>query len=691
MVYFVTNSLELFESDSYSLLSVQESIDLINTWKVIQFDSETTGKDPRICDIVCIQFGNKAANAQIVVDTSTVNILLYKEILENIPMIGQNLKFDLKFLYKYNIIPKVVYDTMIVEQLLYLGYPHAGKPGGISFALNEIAYRYLNIRIDKSIRGDIIWRGLDTSVILYAAGDVTYLEDIMEAQLAECIKKDCLKGAKLECDFVPSIAYLEWCGIKLDVQAWTSKMNNDVDKLTILEEELNQYVINNHPELCEINLQGDLFLGFNSTPVCKINWASSKQVIEYFKILGFNTSVVDKKTGEDKDSVLEKHLKGQKGINDVFLKLYLDYKEADKVVSTYGQKYLNAINPLTDRIHTEFKQLGAASGRMSCGSKQINTDLAKFKKLPINVGSKNSNLTCSYPQLQNLPSDATTRSCFVPKEGNEMCSCDYSALESRLGADIYAEKSMIEEFLYGSGDIHSLVAKACFEELKDVPVKEIKNHYPKLRTRAKPIGFSQQFGGSAMAIAQALGCPLPEAEKIANAYNNGFPGIYNFKMQGSKFVRNNGYVLICEYTGHKLYWYDWEEWKEFQSKFNSDFWDIYRALKIEDPTNPLIQKVSTHFKAASKWDRMALNAPTQGTGIIILKYAITKFFRWIVDNNYFNIVLLCNLVHDEVVIEYPKGLEVDKVLKQYMEKSAELFCKSLPIPAEASTGNHWIH
>lgn len=99
--------------------------------------------------------------------------------METRMMIGQNLKFDLQFLYNKNIIVRNVYDVMIVEQLLHLGYPPYPKPGGISYALNAIALRYLGINIDKTVRGEIIWRGLDESVILYAAGDVTYLEQIM--------------------------------------------------------------------------------------------------------------------------------------------------------------------------------------------------------------------------------------------------------------------------------------------------------------------------------------------------------------------------------------------------------------------------------------------------------------------------------------------------------------------------------
>ena len=75
-----------------------------------------------------------------------------------------------------------------------------------------------------------------------------------------------------------------------------------------------------------------------------------------------------------------------------------------------------------------------------------------------------------------------------------MTACDYSALESRLGADIYNEPEMLEEFLHRSGDMHSLCAKLVFhEELKDIPIEEIKDKRPDLRKKVKPIEFSQQF------------------------------------------------------------------------------------------------------------------------------------------------------------------------------------------------------
>lgn len=414
MIHYVSNSEKRFSQ--FKLISIKESLEILNSWSVIQFDSETSGRDPHVCDILCIQFGNKQAGDQIVVDITTVDIQFYKTILETKPLIGQNLKFDLQFLYKYKIIPRKIYDTMIIEQILYLGF----KPKKDMYSLKGLASRYLNIDIDKSIRGEIIWRGLDADVIQYAANDVIPLEDILKCQTVKLKQQGLTKAAKLECDFVPVIAYLEWCGIKLDENKWRQKMSNDLAQMQQYKNKLDEFTIKlNNPLFLHYNLQGDLFSGFQDKPDCIINWNSPAQVIPLAKALGFSTTVTDKKTGEDSDSVLEKHLKTQKGINDEFLELYFTYKEHSKTVGTYGQSYLNAINPITGRIHTTFRQLGAKSGRMSCGSKEENTDLAKYKNLP--KGS------CGYPQLQNLPSDHETRSAFISDENNLLISSDYSA------------------------------------------------------------------------------------------------------------------------------------------------------------------------------------------------------------------------------------------------------------------------
>ena len=165
MIFLVTKQQELFDRDDYKIISVEESLQMMEDWPLGQLDSETTGRDSHLCDFLCVQFGNDAADARIVVDTSTVNIRKYKDVLESKLWILHNAKFDLQFFFNYGIIIRKVYDTMIVEQLLHLGWP----AGQISYSLKEVAWRRLKINIDKTVRGEIIWRGLDAKVINYAA------------------------------------------------------------------------------------------------------------------------------------------------------------------------------------------------------------------------------------------------------------------------------------------------------------------------------------------------------------------------------------------------------------------------------------------------------------------------------------------------------------------------------------------
>ena len=711
MIYLVTKSRDKIP-DWMQVIDIPKSLELMKQWPYVQFDTETSGLDPHIDHLISLQFGyvndKTGEDTQVVVDCTACDPILYKGFLESRPLIGQNLKFDLEFLYSCGIIPRKVYDTMIVEQVLYLGY----KAGHISFSLHDIVLRRLGIELDKGYQKKISGTGLTTDeAVKYAAYDVRYLQDIMRSQTNEAKAKDCMEACRLENGFVPAIAYLEWCGIHLNPDKWKAKMDKDSRKRDEALAAINGFIstwgengyvsdtgdITVGPKyfsnMTYTDPHGNLFTGeFDMTVHSTINWDSSSQTVPFLKTLGFTTTVSDKNTGEDKDSVLMKNLALQKNVCDGFLNAYMDYKKAGKVCDSYGQTYLNAINPVTNRIHSVFRQIGADTSRMSCGSSSINTSLAKLKGLPTKK-TGNTSLTCSYPQLQNLPHDAETRACFDAEPGNLICSCDYSALESRLGADIYNEKAMLDEYLHGTGDMHSLTAKMIFpEELKGIEVKDIKKKRPDLRTKAKPVEFSQQFGGSAEAIRKAAGCTQEEAEKFEKAYAEGFKGIAAFKKKGEQEVKEKGYVLINPKTGHKSFWPEWGEWKTEQMKYTREFWEEYRQYH-KGTGDAVAMEVHRHFKQASLWTRKALNSVTQGTGCIILKNAVTDFFNWIVDNNLFGVVKLSDLVHDEVVIEFPEEMKdtVPAKLKECMEKSSSKYCEKLPIPAEAEVGICWIH
>lgn len=682
MIYLVTTNRELFENEIYKIIGVDESLSLLCSESILQADSETLGLDCHLGKLLTFQLGSSNKEWQIVIDCTTIDIRLYKEILESKYLVFQNAKFDLQWLYNYNIIPRKIYDTMIVEQLLYLGYPK----GIISYSLKSIGLRRLNIDIDKSVRGQIQWKGLCPEVIKYAADDVVYLCDIMKSQLKDCKEKQCLLGAKLECDVVPAMAYLEWCGIKLDAEKWSNKMKKDKENLINATNALNDFIIKT-PELKKFHYyENSLFDEFCGERVT-INWDSPAQVVEVAKALGFDTKVQDKKTGVDKDSVIEKHLKTQKGINDEFLDLYFKYQEYSKVVSSFGQGHLDSINPITGRLHTIYRQLATSSGRLSCGSQQNNADLERYKKLP--KGS------CKYPNLQQLPADDVTRSCFVAPKDYMFVSADFSAEESRLGADIYQDKEFIKEFTEGSGDTHSLFAWIVFnkecKELGCTGVQDVKEKAPKWRKAVKAVEFAWMFGAAAPTIAQSANCSIEQAQEYINRLENGFSGISRFAKEGSKFVRKYGYINICKYTGHKKYWWDHKDWLERQQSFTQEFWEDYRNNHKGTGDN-IALKVREHFQAAAKYDRDARNVVTQGTGAIIMKESMTRLFNWIINNNLFNKVHICASVHDEISCDYPKEIvDFPNILENIMEESADKYCKSLPIPAEASVGEYWIH
>ena len=684
MIYFVTRQQELFQDSLYELISIERSLEIIEGFgPSVQFDTETDGKEAHINHILLAQFGSLDKSAQVVVDCTTVDLCLYKDLLEKKLLIGQNLKFDLQFLYSKSIKPLKVYDLMIVEQYLHLGYP----PGSISYALNAMTERYLGIYMSKEIRGKIRFLGITAEVIQYGATDVMYMADIMWKQVAILKERNAMKGARIECDFTPVIAYLEWCGIKLDEEKWLAKMAIDQQNLKDATKALNDYCIQK-PTLKKwvfIDTQGDLFSGYNLEPQFAIDW-QKKEAIKVFQALGFNTKAISKATGKEGDSVTEKLLAPQKGIDDEFLKLYFDYQGFYKVTTSFGQGHLNAINPITGRIHTVYRAIGTISGRMSSGSDQPNEDLAKLKKI--------APKSCTYPNMQQLPHDKVTRACFVAEKGNLFCSCDYAAMEARIGADVYNEHKLLDEFLYGSGDTHAAYAKAVFsEELKDIETKDVKDKRPDLRTKVKSIEFAVQFGSDGTAVAPQLKISVDEARQLVVNLLNGMSGLKAFKEKWSKFVLEHGYMPIMPQTGHRGYWHDWEHWKEVQASYTKEFWDDYK-LNHKGTGDDVCKEVKQHFQAKSKWcDRMSLNLPTQGGGAVCLKEAATALYHWVIDNGYWGKILFVNFTHDEINSEFPKELKdvYPQVVAKLMEEACAKYYHKLPIPAQPEVGTCWIH
>ena len=184
MIYLVTKTRELFDSPSYNIISVEESLRLLNPLKIVGVDTETGGLDCYNNELKTLQLGCK--DFQVVIDTLTIDVSQYKEYLESDRhFIGWNIKFDLKFLFRKGIYPKKVYDGYLGEKLLWNGYP----AGMHSLSLKSAGEKYVGVELDKSVRGKIMWAGLTSDVIEYAANDVKYLQEIVEKQWEELKKK----------------------------------------------------------------------------------------------------------------------------------------------------------------------------------------------------------------------------------------------------------------------------------------------------------------------------------------------------------------------------------------------------------------------------------------------------------------------------------------------------------------------
>lgn len=664
MIYLVTKQQSLWTPDRYKVISAEEALELLAPLSVVELDTETMGLDPYTKELLTVQLG--CAEFQVVIDCTSVDIHLFKEYMENPQrmFLGWNIKFDLKFLYHQRIVPLRVYDGYLAEKLLWLGYP----AGMHEMSLKAASINYLGVDMDKSVRGKIIQTGLTEDVIVYAAGDVSYLGKIRDKQLVELEEKGLLKAIDFENEFVKCLAYIEYCGAKLDVDKWKIKMATDLNNLEKYGAELNEWVEESEysSKYCSVNIQGDLFNGFDTKLRCHINWTSSQQVIPLFEELGLNLKVLDKKTKHYKKSVDIKVVEPQASKSPL-IPIYIKYKKAAIIVNTFGQKFLNLINPVTGRIHANFNQLGTDTGRLSS----------------------------TEPNLQNLPHDAQTRACFVSDKGNRWISADYSGQESYLMASMANDEAMLEELTNGSGDLHSLTAKMVFQQIpRDMPLKDIKKNFKDLRQEAKGYEFCFNYGGQDSTLIRNYGLDAKRAKEIYENYMSGFAGLKRYQDFRRVDVMRKGYILLSKITGHKAYIYDYDELKmQMEKQDDPDFWAYYREMKQENPECDTVQGVRRLARRKAESEKQSINYPIQAAGALCFKLASIKLFNWLLKNGLLFKVKYCIPVHDEINLEAPDEIseEVADILVKCMVSAGKPFCTRAHLGADVEIGDHWIH
>ena len=769
MIYFVTGQRGLFEfpDAKYKCISVEESLRILEPLRVVGLDTETTGTEIWQGMMLTLQLGNK--ENQVVIDCMTINVKQYKDYLEsNRLFIIHNAKFDLRWLYKEHIVVRNVYDTYLAEKILYLGFP----PGIISLSLQACCDRYLNVFLDKTVRGKI-HAGMTEDVIVYAANDVVYLEDIMNSQLPIISARGQRVGLDIENEFVRVLAYIEFCGIRLDPEKWKAKMAKDAERLRVAEKKLNEWVVDyvmkkNDPSLISINYDFNnkgkpakladsvyvvipapsLFSEFDTGPQCIINWNSSKQVIRLFEELGFDLLVKDKKTGKMKKSVESKYIELQVDKSTI-APLYLEYSAAFKVVTSFGQNFLDAINPVTQRIHPTFNQM-MDTGRLSCGSggkgkggKTKDDDIAEEEDENKDTTTQSNDKSVN---IQQLPATEETRAAFIPEKGHMLIDCDYGDQEGHVFTELSGDKEWIDFYNDpNQRDGHSFVAKMCFpKDLNGIEEKDVKKMRKDLRDLAKKARFCFNYNGQAPTMATNCNIPVDFATEIYNNYFKRFYGIAGYFKVQKRDMWNRGYILISKVTGLRAYIYDYPILKGIERRKNGmeDFWDIYKSARdsgrvINDIPPSVMQEIAKRFaegkpieeiairysykvkkagkieekfidinretvyvsvmkhlwKRKSASDNQSCNYPSQGTAAAMTKIAGIRYFNHLVNDGLIFKVLIPNDVHDEYLIEPPTEIaeQEAKKLSECMEYAAAIFCKKVTIKAVPEIADHWVH
>jgi DNA polymerase-1 len=659
MIYLVTNQLELFKKYPPTIQhrSLTDMMKDVHYHHILAIDTETEGFDPHTCALIYLQIGT--GENEYVIDVASVDISPLKELLESRTLIMHNAKFDLRFLFKQGFNCTRVFDTFLAESVLTTGMD---KPAGYR-GLDGCLRRYCKVQLQKEIRGLIHKERYSTRVIQYSAADVQYLHKLKESQELALDNNDLSSCASLENKFVVALAYIEYCGIHLDTTAWSVKMQEDKRKQAMKVEELSDWVIKNYPGSKFIDNQLSLF---EEGTKCSINWNSDKQVLELFKLIGIDTW--DAKAG--KHSVDMKLISKQVDKFEI-LKTYIEYSKTTKLVSSFGQTILDSVNKNTNRIHTTFRQI-KDTGRMSCGNRRTNS-----------------------PNLQQIPSDDRHRSCFTAEPGNKIIVCDYASQESRILADISNEPNLVKFYTSGGADLHSYAAQVVYEELATVTLEDIKKFHKDKRQVMKGFNFALAYGGTGETVSRNLNIPIDIAKRAEEDYFKAFSGLKNYFEIAKKKPLSTGYVLIDPVSKRKSFIDFYDDFLALQEKIDTPgFWDDYRqnkSFETEEYLEYYKPTVREYFKMKGIIERKGLNYVIQGTAASQTKYAGIKLFKWIMDNNYFGVVKIVNLVHDEIVVECPEEIvdDVKPKVKQFMEEGANKFMRRIPMIADPEISNHW--
>ncbi len=428
--------------------------------EIIAVDTETTGLDPYTSKVRLLQIAT--IEKAYIIDCFFVDSLEpLKPIFDSMKpvKIFHNAKFDIKMLKRhFGLEFQNIFDTMLASQIVSAGVHN-------SHNLKDVVFRYLETEIDKS-EGRSDWSGeLTASQMEYAIKDVLILIPLREKLRQLLIDNKLVKVAKLEFDCCISVSDMELNGCFLDQGKWLKILGTLEDKHKSLSLEIQK-------ELSRSSNQLSLFSDISS-----VNINSTQQLLESLN----NMNIRIKDTSE---GTLIQHKKEHPIIEKI-----LEYRGLQKAISSYGKNILEYVNPVTNRIHADFNQLRADTGRFSC----------------------------SNPNLQQIPATEEYRSCFMAEVGNKLVSADYSQIELRILAELSQDREFIKAFESGE-DLHKATASSMF----GIPIDKVTKE---MRSQAKSINFGLAYGRGANSLADQIGTSVDKARELIDKYFIVYRGI----------------------------------------------------------------------------------------------------------------------------------------------------------------------
>ena len=591
---------------NYQLIDTEDKINdflrIILTKDIFSLDTETTGTDAMTAELVGMSFSyeeNKAFYVPVPQNRDEAQKIVdkFKPLFENENSlkVGQNIKYDMIVLANYGVTIKgKMFDTMIAHYVLQPELHH-----GMDY-LAEVYLKYDTIKIEELIgakgKNQRNMRDLaPTDIYKYACedADVTLkLKNILEKELESNGVKKLFE--EIEMPLVPVLAYMEKNGVRIDTEALKETSKHFTIRMREIEEEI-------------YKLAGMEF-----------NVSSPKQVGE---VLFDRLKIVEKakktKTGQYVTS--EEVLESLKGKHQIVEKI-LDYRGLKKLLSTYIDTLPELINPKTGRIHTSFNQTVTATGRLSS----------------------------SNPNLQNIPirneDGKEIRKAFIPDDGCEFFSADYSQIELRIMAHLSGDKNMIEAFKEEQ-DIHAATAAKIYK----IDINEVTREQ---RSKAKTANFGIIYGISVFGLAERLNVDRKEAKELIDGYFENYPQVKAYMDESIRTAREKGYIETISKR------------KRYLPDINS--------------RNAVVRGYA---------ERNAINAPIQGSAADIIKVAMVRICKRFMEEGIKSKMIL--QVHDELNFSVLSE-EKEKVQQIVISEMEAAYKMKVPLLADCGWGQNWL-